>query len=90
MFPQQMSCKMGKETRGASLEKIHAREESPCRKVEEGRSLVFSSIRKKALLLNHSEQGREGGRKGSKLGSGLMYCWVGNGEGLIPDPKSSL
>lgn len=52
-----MSCKMGKETRGVSLEKIHAREESPCRKVEEGRSLVFLSIRKKVLLLNRSEHG---------------------------------
>lgn len=51
---------------------------------------MFSRIRKKALLLNRSEQGREGGRKGNKLGSGLVYCCVGNGEGLIPDPKSSL
>lgn len=50
------------------LQKTHAGEEEPCRKAEEGRSLVFLRNRKKVLLLDHSEQGTKGGRKSYKLG----------------------
>ena len=52
------------------MQKIHAREEDPCRNAEEGRSLVFLRNRKKVLLLDHSEQGTEGGRKSYKLRRG--------------------
>lgn len=90
MHLREMSYKTGPETRGACPEKVHSREKNPCRWVEKGRSLVSSKNRKKGLLLDDSEQGREGGRRGYGLGKAIMQCPERNSKGWTRDPRSRL